>query len=115
RARGRIDTGGERGQHPGRVAGSGGVEGAGPHAVVGGDADDVHGVDADVPQEGVERFPFAGAAFEGGVGRFVLALADDPVDDRGVEVGVEVGAVGPDYAMTWPGRDVVGLVGEMVA
>ncbi len=105
---------GEIQAHGGREAVLGGVQGSGSDTVVGGDADDLHVLDAAILEPFGEADP-VGAALEAGVGGCVLTLVEDRLEVGGVQILVQLRASGAHDAVHRPGVDVVGLSREMSA
>src|SRR5690606_18887696 len=86
-----------------------------PDTVVGGDADDVEGVDLVAAQPVRELDGVLRLAFEAAIARGELALGEHGVDAGDVERFVELGSGRTGDAVPWPGVDVVGVVGEVPA
>src|SRR5690606_26384373 len=106
--------GGEVQQHRGVEAVLDRVQRGRAYTVVGSDAGDLHLIHVVHPEPGHE-VDAAGAAVETGVPVVVLALVEDRLDPVGVQVRVELGALGAGLAVFRPPAYEVRLLVEVLA
>src|SRR5207253_10932594 len=91
------------------------VEGGGPHAVVGGDAGDVHRVDVPAPEVVGQTSALGVDALEAGVRGVVLPLVEHVLDRAGVEVRMELDTGRAHDTVRGPAVAEVGLGGEVTS
>ena len=91
-----------------------GIQGSGAHAVVGGDPDHVHLVDAARAQP-IRQTVAVSPTLESAVGRGELPFVKDRFHCAGVQFGVELRARSSGHTVPRPGVDEVRFIGEMDA
>jgi hypothetical protein len=110
-----ADAGGQVEPDRGREPLAGGVERGRDHAEVGGQAHHLDRVHPGVPEPAGQRDPAGPASLEARVRRRELALVEDHLQQRPIQVGVQLDPAGADDAVRGPGLHVVRPGGEVRA